>query len=88
MLFLLGYHIVIQHLSKSSLLDLENNENDRSVSPFHSLDDPQMDYMAAFVRRKCSNSDSESQENLKKFAASLDSSYSPPPAAKSKVKID
>jgi hypothetical protein len=47
-----------------------------------------MEYIAASVRRKRSDSESESQDNTKKFAASSDCSYSPPPAAKSGFKIN
>ncbi|MCP5016369.1 MAG: hypothetical protein GY938_14055, partial [Ketobacter sp.] len=47
----------------------------------------EMEYIAASLRRKRSDSESESQDNTKKFAASSDC-YSPPPAAKSGFKIN
>ena len=48
----------------------------------------EMEYTSASGRRKRSDSDSELRDNLKKFAVSSDLSYSPPPAAKSKVRIN
>ena len=48
----------------------------------------EMEYTSASSRRKRSDSDSELRDNSKKFAVSSDLSYSPPPAAKSKVRIN